>query len=225
MIHLPRRSLILPRGLSPECREVEADKQRLLSRWPGSRFMPHPNCYCPACLNGKPDQLVVTFGNIPSSPSPPDPSGSLCQAIGLQDDWLIVSGACCGRETVWYDGYYEQPWTLLGDDIVWLQIYIVISWNAKHSFSVSGSPPCTKTVTVTSESGTRAISVVACCRASPGTHYNLTFKLEETGQTEPFDCENFADLDIPWVDTGEPLNIGCLNREFDGDPTCTLNSA
>lgn len=45
---LPRRSLILPRGLSPECREIDADKRRLRRRWPGARFLPHPFC-SPCC--------------------------------------------------------------------------------------------------------------------------------------------------------------------------------
>jgi hypothetical protein len=68
---LPRRSLILPRGLSPECREVEAEKRQLLSRWPGSRFMPHPFCdpCCSSCIGGcksgtLPSSIIVTLSGF-----------------------------------------------------------------------------------------------------------------------------------------------------------------
>lgn len=142
--------------------------------FPGCKAAVVPDCT--ACKGGvHPTELTVTLADIANG-------GDCTTCTNANDDWTVPAfGSCTELPDAEDHQQYKDTFSVTICDDTSLVIIVNIWWNR------SGT------------AGTREVEVNVYSLPAAPTDLYVVFRKTETGQSEPFDCQNFSSFDVPLV--------------------------
>jgi hypothetical protein len=157
-----------------------------LMRATSFRFMPCPTCcnQCVACKDGRyPDELTLTFAGIRGDWWCQDcPRANASWALRREGDCLLALGPGAPQSAaVYHAAFPDVPMCACGGAPATLDVALHIYWNYAGL------------------AGKRLIA------ATVGNNLGclaVRFQLEQSGQSEPFDCMSFNNLLVPYNGSG-----------------------
>jgi hypothetical protein len=151
------------------------------------RFQPCPACchVCQACLAGDaPDELTVTFADLINA-------GGCADCVNGNGTWVLAKQGDC-LPVQWFNGVWVSYQNYQGSfpdvhmcQCAFQQAMLVISLQVAWNYGgVAGQRAVL--ITIGNSLGCLAVS----------------FLRLEQNQTEPFDCEGFSSLSVPYSNSG-----------------------